>query len=108
MEITKETANDLRHGHTVVGTSRAKVVSLALGTQRALKGILLVTPGSNAPTPNTDPIWIGGGGVTADSTPETGGMWLLPGDSLFVPLADVSKLYAVSTAAVQDLAWMVM
>ena len=107
MDIGKETVNDLWHGHTVVGTSRVKIVSLALGTQ-ALKGILLVTPGTGAPTPNTNPIWIGGIGVTADSTPETGGMWLMPGDRLFVPLADVPKLYAVSTAASQDLAWMVM
>ena len=107
MEITKETAHDLWHGHTVVGTSRVKVVGLTLGAQ-ALKGILLVTPGSLAPTPNTDPIWIGGIGVTADSAPETGGMWLLPGDSLFIPMAEVSKLYAVSTAVSQDLAWMVM
>jgi len=108
-EITRESVDDLRHGHAVVGISRVKIVSpIFVGTQQALKGILLVTPGSNAPTPNTNPIWIGGGGVTADSAPETGGMWLLPGDSLFVPMADVSKLYAVSTAADQDLAWMVM
>jgi hypothetical protein len=107
MEITKETVNDLWNGHTVVGTTRVKVVNLALGT-KALKGILLVTPGSNAPTPNTNPIWIGGGGVTADSALGTGGLWLMPGDRLFIPIADLSKLYAVSTAVDQDLAWMGM
>ena len=107
MDVVRETVNDLWHGHVVVGTTRVKVVNYALGTQ-ALKGILLVTPGSTAPTPNTDPIWIGGIGVTANSAIETGCMWLMPGDSLFIPMADVPKLYAVSTAVTQDLAWMVM
>lgn len=107
MDIVRETVDDLWHGHTVVGATRAKVVSLALGAE-ALKGILLVTPGSAHPTPNTHPIWIGLAGVTADSVPETGGMWLMPGEKLFIPMADMQKLYAVSTAANQDLAWMVM
>ncbi len=107
MDISRETVHDLWQGHALVGLTRVKVVSLELGTQ-ALKGILLVTPGTNAPVPNTHPVWVGGGGVSADSNAETGGMPLLPGDSLFVPVADVSKLYAVSTAADQDLAWMVM
>ncbi len=107
MEITKEAVHDLWHGHTVVGTSRVKIVGFTLGTQ-ALKGILLVASGPLAPVPNTDPIWIGSIGVTADSAPASGGMWLSPGDSLFIPMAEVSKLYAVSTVVDQDLAWMVM
>ena len=107
MEISKETAHELWHGHVTVGLTRTQIVQLELGTQ-ALKGILLVTPGSNAPVPNTHPIWVGGIGVTSDSSSESGGVPLLPGDSLFVPVADVSKLYAASTAASQDLAWMVM
>lgn len=106
MEVTKETVNDLFHGHVVVGVTRVKVVILEF--QGMLKGVLLRASGSGDLPPNTAPIWIGGNGVTADSATTTGGMSLPPGESMFVPMEKIHKLYAISTAADQDLAWMSM
>lgn len=106
MEIGKETVTDLLHGHVTVGVTRKRVVTMDHSSM--MKGIMLRAPGSGDPVPNTAPIWIGSNGVTADSAEETGGMPLPPGESMFVPLEMLGKLYAVSTAPDQDLAWMAM
>lgn len=105
MQIDKETVNELTNGHTTVGTTKAKLVDLELN---AYKGILLRCPGSADPGGgNSDPVWVGGAGVTADSA-ATGGMPILPGSSMFVPLERANLLYVISTAADQDIAWMVI
>ncbi|MEN6406094.1 MAG: hypothetical protein ABFC77_06435 [Thermoguttaceae bacterium] len=72
------------------------------------KGVLLRTPGSVDPTPNAVCVWVGGACVTADSDGQTGGMPIPPGESLFVPIDDPSRLWVVSTDANQNVAWMAM
>lgn len=106
MEVVKESVVDLFHGHVVVGVTRVRVISIEL--QPMLKGILVRAPGSGDPIPNAATVWLGGTGVTADSNKDTGGMPLPPGECMFVPLEHVKKLYAISTVANQDLAWMAM
>lgn len=93
----------VQNRNVVVGTSAVLVNPLGF---KFIKGILLRTPGSDDPTPNTDPVWIGGVNVTADSAIETGGFPLLPGASIFIPVEFVSGLYARSTTGAQKLAWL--
>ena len=44
--------------------------------------------------------------VTADSNAGTGGMPILPGSAIELPVEDPSQVYAVSLSPGQDLAWM--
>jgi hypothetical protein len=103
----KETspASNLCHGHVVVGPTPVPLTALDF---KLCRGILLRAPGAGDLVPNTDIIYIGRACVTADSNPGTGGMPLLPGAVLELPLEDPSQLYAVSLSAAQDLAWMGM
>lgn len=102
MEITKEAVRELQHGHATAGTIRSRLTELDF---TVYKGVLVRCPGGSDPTPNTDPIWIGGAGVTADSG-ATGGIPILPGDAIFIPIDKPNFLWVVSTAADQDIAWM--
>lgn len=104
MFIDKETvdANSLRNGHTSVGTTPQKLSDL---DTKVVKGILLRCPGSVDPVSNTAPVWIGGPAVTADST-ATGGIPILPGSSMMVPLERLDSLWVVSTVNNQDIAWL--
>jgi hypothetical protein len=100
----KETSPSTRlaNGHTAVGTTPVPVSEVS---QKFVRGLLLRAPGPNDPTPNTDVIWVGKKSVTADTT-ATGGMPLLPGSVLELPVEDPSQVYAVSGSDNQDLAWM--
>lgn len=104
--VAKESiaASSLNNGHTVVGTARVQLTALDF---KAYKGVLMRAPGSTDPTPNTAPIWVGGPGVTADSG-NAGGIPILPGDAIFIPIERPDKLYVISTAVDQDIAWLCM
>ena len=101
----KETSpsSELRHGHAVVGTSPAPLTTLSM---KFVRGILLRAPGPDDLTPNTDVVYIGCKSVTADSNAGTGGMPILPGSAIELPVEDPSQVYAVSLSPGQDLAWM--
>jgi hypothetical protein len=103
----KETSpsGDLRHGHTVVGQTPVPLSSVSV---KLVRGILLRTPGpDDFTTPNVDAVYVGRKGVTADTDPNTGGMPMLPGSAIELPLEDPSEVYVVtSTATPQDIAWM--
>ncbi len=101
----KETSpsQDLKYGHVVVGTTPVPLTALTL---KLVRGLLLRAPGPNDLVPNIDVIYIGKAGVTADSNAGTGGMPLLPGSVLELPVEDPSQVYAVSGSPNQDLAWM--
>lgn len=101
MDIYKEATGTLMHGHQTVGRTRRQLVD---GKYDILKGVLLRTPGSSDPTPNTAVVWVGGKGVTADGG-ATGGMPLPPGESMFLPVDDPTQIYLVSTDDNQDIAW---
>jgi hypothetical protein len=94
---------NLRWGHKTVGTTAVQLTTLGFEFS---KGLLIRAPGSNDPTSNTNCIWIGGKGVTADSDAETGGMPLPPGDSINLPVNSPTDVYVISDAASQDVAWM--
>lgn len=104
-EISKETSGEFYAGHRTVGTSAVQLTGLGFNLNR---GVLLRAPGSNDPAPNTATVWVGPSGVTADANTESGGMPLPPGEALFIPIDDPRKLWLISTAASQDVAWMGM
>lgn len=105
MNVIKETVSTVRNGHATVGTARSQLTTESI---IALKGVLVRAPGADDPAANTAPIWIGGAGVTANNAATTGGIPILPGAGLMIPVEDPSKLYVISTSADQDLAWMVL
>lgn len=92
----------IQNRNVVVGATAVLVNPLEF---KFIKGILLRTPNSDDPTANTAPVWLGNANVTADSALETGGFPLVPGASLFIPSEFIADLYAISTAASQNLAW---
>jgi hypothetical protein len=101
MDITKVSSRELSHGHVTVGITRTQ---LSVFNFPLLKGVLLRAPGGDDPVANSDPVWVGGAGVTANSA-ATGGLPLVPGASIFIPVEDPSLLWVVSTATSQDIAW---
>lgn len=114
-EITKETVTEIHHGHTPVGTSPVNVIPVDI---QAYKGILLRCPSESdgVGLGNTVPVYIGGSGVTADQS-ATGGIALLPGQSITIPIEHPSlAIYAIASAlrtidgdpAGQDLSWMLV
>jgi hypothetical protein len=101
----KETSpsGELQHGHAVVGVTP---VPLTDAPAKFKRGILLRAPGPNDLTPNTDVVYVGRKCVTADSNAGTGGMPILPGSALELPVEDPSQVFVVSLSPGQDLAWM--
>ncbi len=104
MDIDHEAVENLHHGHTAVGTTAVVLTNLDLPIY---KGILLRCPGESDDTPNTATVYVGGPGVTADAS-ATGGMPILPGTAIFLPVSEVSLVYLVSQGAAQDVAWMLI
>lgn len=107
--VVQEVANRFKTGHLVVGTS---IVQLDPQTQWKLqKGVLLRCPGSDDDTPNTGIVYIGNQNVTADYDPLTGGIPIVPGASLELPIdlddSEFGHLWLISDTADQDIAWMV-
>jgi hypothetical protein len=109
-EVIKESSavRDLRFGHMVAGNGAGNAVQLTANSIKVNRGVLVRCPGAKDPTANTKPVWVGLKGVTPDSTQDTGGMPVVPGSSLFVPIDDPSELYIVSTVASQDIAWLAL
>jgi len=103
MYISHETAANLRYGHKSVDDTSQRLYDFSLP---CLKGVLLRTPGAVDPVPNTVCVWVGDARVLASSNIANGGMPIPPGESLFIPIDDVSKIWVVSTVAGQDVAWM--
>ena len=95
--MSKETVLDFRHGQTTIGVNAVQIANYPV---MLVRGVLLRAPGVNDTTPNTDEIWVGKVGVTASN-----GMAIAPGESMIVPVEDMSQLYAISTAGGQILAW---
>jgi hypothetical protein len=106
VELGKESVPGVGHGHTLVGVERRRLTELELNTY---KGVLIRCPGQADPEGlrNEVPVWVGGSGVTADST-DNGGIPILPGSSIFIPIEKPNHLWVISTQAGQDVAWMVI
>jgi len=98
MLVIKETVSKFRFGYKLVGVAPVQIID---DGHRFVKGILLRAAGDNDPVSNVAPIWIG------DSTVNiTVGMPLAPGETLTLPLENCDDLYAVSSVADQNIAWM--
>ena len=97
MLVIKDTVKQFRNGQKTVGINAVKITET---NHEFVKGILLRAAGDNDPTPNTNVIWIGGPYVTSSD-----GMPLAPGETMTLPLETAENLYAISTAASQNLAW---
>jgi hypothetical protein len=102
LDIGKETSrtDELRHGHTVVGATPVRLC----GEFLTRRGILVRCPGASDPSENTSPVWIGRKNVTADSGPN-GGLPILAGTGLFIPIDNPNDLYVVALQENQDIAW---
>lgn len=87
----------IQHGHKEVGTNAVQVTS---SPTRFVKGVVVL-----ADSANSAPVYVGSYLVTADSAETSGGFPLEAGKSVSLQIEDLSKLYAVSTAAAQKLAW---
>lgn len=103
MEVIKEAVREFYHGHQVVTTTKVRLTDLDFVVN---KGVLLRAPGTNDPVPNTDPVWVGSHGVTSDSNEGTGGMPVMPGDAIFIPVDKPMLLWVVTNNSDQDIAWM--
>jgi hypothetical protein len=101
----KETSpsSEFTHGHAAVGMAPTPLTTFPA---TFVRGILLRTPGAGDLVPNTDIVFVGRKGVTADSNAGTGGMPMPPGSVLELPLEDPSQVYVVSLSASQDVAWL--
>lgn len=94
----KDTVRDpVRQGHGAVGTGATPLTD---NVTQFVKGVVL-----KAAEANTAPIYLGGYNVTADAAESSGGFPLAAGETLFLAIEDLNRLYAVSTAAAQDVAW---
>ncbi len=109
MEITRETspASSLKHGHTAVGQTAVPLVATDFAQffgVATYRGILVRAAGAGEDSPNSDIVYVGAAGVTADNS-VSGGFPLLPGASLILPVDNPNKIYAISPSGTQDLAW---
>jgi hypothetical protein len=107
MEITKETSptTELRHGHIVVGTTRVRLSN----SFKLARGVMIRAAGGGEldleDEGNTVAVWVGGPAVTADYGP-TGGVPIMPGSGMFLPVDDPSQLWLIAAADNQDISWM--
>jgi len=95
-----DVVDTIYHGRTVIGTSATQIITLM---PDAIKGVQLKA----GPT-NTGVIYVGVSGVTAATAVGTDGTPLSAGEGLFVPIKDVTLLYAIASAPAQDLYWLVV
>lgn len=103
VEIIKETSPEMFSGHTPAGTV---AVQLTVLDHKLLRGILLRCAGPGDAVANTVPVWVGKENVTADSDSGTGGMPIIPGESMFLPIEKATLLWIVSIDENQDVAWL--
>lgn len=57
---------------------------------------------------NTDKIWLGEQGLTADSADSTDGFPLSSGDSLFLPIRQITEIYVTSGTDSNQKVWWVL
>jgi len=93
--IERDTTNAVDAYRTTVGTTAAPITAVAT---QCTRGIGLKASPANAGT-----IYVGPSDVTAGTTPATDGWPLAAGEEIFLPLADPRTVYAVASAASQQL-----
>ena len=93
--IERDTANAFDPFRVAVGTTSAAITAAATPCTRGV--------GLKAASANAGTIYVGPSDVTAGTTPATDGWPLAAGEEIFLPLADPRTVYAVASAANQQL-----
>jgi hypothetical protein len=99
LNLHSDVVKGFYHGKAMVATAAAQVMS---GKPYAIKGIKFKA----SPT-NSGIIYIGKAWVTAGTFAASDGFPLSPGEEVFFPVEDVSKVYAIASAASQALFYFV-
>ena len=95
VDIGIETASSFTNGATIIGTSAIQVIAPG---RKVNKGVQLKSHVGNTAT-----IFIGKKGVTALTDVNTDGLPLDPGEGIFIPVEDISLIYAIASAVSQRL-----
>ncbi len=103
VDINKETVNDLYHGSVDVSTTPTLLADFL---SDAYKGVIIRAPSSQDPLPNSACVWVGGPSMTPGTGAATDGMGVAPGESLTIPIADLSKIYVVAAITGQRVQWL--
>lgn len=93
--IERDTANAFDPFRFTAGTTAAPITVAATPCTRGV--------GLKAAAANSGTIYVGPSDVTAGTTPATDGWPLAAGEEIFLPLADPRTVYAVASAANQQL-----
>lgn len=93
--IEKDTTNNVRTFRFQAGTSATQITNTPFACKRGV--------GLKAAAANTGTIYVGPAGVTAGGTAATDGWPLAAGEEIFLPLDDPRILYAIASAANQQL-----
>lgn len=92
-------SNSFDHGRkSSIGTSAVQLTATSID---CLRGVVI-----KAANANTGTLYVGNSDVTADSADATDGFELGSGESAFVEIDDVSKVYVIASAASQKAFWM--
>ena len=108
VDIASEVVEKFSHGNADVGTAEARLVPENQVPSEIHKGVLVRAPGTSEDTPNTDVVYIGRAGLTADVENATGGWPVPPGESVTIPILDPSQLFVISQTASQKLTYWIM
>lgn len=95
VRISEDVSDKVIHGFTAVGGTAVQVASVGVMSQ---KGVQI-----KATSTNTHAVYIGRKGVTTAN-----GFELAAGEGVFVPVADISTVYAIGGAAAQEIRWLVV
>jgi hypothetical protein len=96
-----DTVHSFDHGRNgAVGTSAVRLTTASL---HAARGVQL-----KAATTNTGTLYVGNSDVTAGTAEATDGFPLGPGDALFLPIDDPSKVFLIASAASQAVFFIVL
>jgi hypothetical protein len=99
--IGDETVCNFEHGRkSSIGTT---AVPLTATSVHAARGVQL-----KAASANTGTVYVGNSDVTADSADATDGFPLTPGEGLFLPVDDPSRVYVVGSTSGQKVFFAVL
>lgn len=90
-------------GHTVVGTTRTKVIGKRINT--GFTEVVIKALGKKDDKSNSVAVYIGGPNCTASFHSCSGGFPLAPGDFIVVPVEAAGDLHAVATSNSQVVSW---
>lgn len=100
LPVTDAVATAFDHGSNTINS--ASPTQLA-STHKAVKGVIV-----KAASTNGGRIFIGNNDVTADTVASTDGLELAAGESVFIPISDVNKVYLIADIVGQKVFYLVV